>query len=81
MDRIGIREPVGSLSDAVHVFTDDGMHYERLRGDIGVIVAADHEDVGLVTYYRASADEWNDLVDDAVEHVGVDLYLRPTNEY
>lgn len=63
MEKIGIREPLGTITEVTHIYMKHGMHYERCHDDIGLIVAADHEDVGLVTYYRATPEEWNALVD------------------
>lgn len=62
-DKIGLREPLGVTYEGVHVYLENGMHYERLHDYIGLIVAADHEDVGQVTFYRLTVEDWNGLVD------------------
>jgi hypothetical protein len=84
LDRLGFHEPEGTISEMVHLFMEDGMHYERMHDDIGLIVAADHEDVGLVTYYRCTPEQWNELVDgsegDLVEGVGTFRGLYVTEE-
>ena len=69
-DKIGFRKPETCVSESVHIYLENGMHYERMHDDIGLIAAADNEDVGQVTYYRLDAADWNDLVDgDTVEIV------------
>lgn len=76
MIRIGIREPEWVTQDMVHLYFPDGTHYERFRGDYGrIFVAVNHDTVGLVTWYEATVEEWNWLVDDSCETSGAPLYL------
>lgn len=58
-----------SSNEDTECFYDErtGMEYEYAH-DLGIL-AANHEDVGLVTYYRCSADEFDALLDEATEIV------------
>lgn len=64
ISRIGIRQPADAVTGTgPHIFNDEtGMHYELCAGDGGRhYVAADHEDVGLVTWYDATLADWDAL--------------------
>lgn len=66
--KIGLREPDDIQNTGEHAFHDDGMHYELFVDDLGdYFVAADHEDVGLVTWFRADPEDWSELCDEADE--------------
>lgn len=62
-NKIGLREPVGTSTHSKHVYLETGNHYELLEDETSLIVAVDHESVGLVIYYRLTATDWNELVD------------------
>lgn len=69
--RIGLQEPDDIKSDLKHAFHEDGMHYELFIGEHDQLyVAADHEDVGLITWYWAEREDWEDLRDAAEETIG-----------
>lgn len=71
LQKIGLREPDDVISDGKHAFYDDGMHYELFIDDLGdYFVAADHEDVGLIIWYRADPEDWSDLENEADETIG-----------
>lgn len=71
MIRIGYQEPEGITSYGKHVFMEDGMHYELFKDEQGEFyVAADHEDVGLVTWYRADVADWIELENAGMEVIG-----------
>ncbi len=68
LSRIGIRQPEDAVTGAgPHIFNEEtGMHYELCTGDDGrLYVAADHEDVGLVTWFDATEADWEELEDES----------------
>lgn len=70
LERMGIHKPEGIKTECKHAFHDDGMHYELWSDEEDFYVAADHEDVGLITWYRATAEDWSDLENEADEIIG-----------
>lgn len=71
MQRIGHRIPAGtealrwhnlSSAEGTEYFYDEraGMEYEYAH-DLGIL-AANHEDVGQITYYRCGVDEFDALL-------------------
>lgn len=71
MHKLGLREPDYVQTSGEHAFYDDGMHYELYidPGDNNrLYVAADHEDVGQVTWLELDGPEdWSDLCSEAEE--------------
>lgn len=68
MQKIGHSLPAGdeafrwdNLSTEYVYDEDTGMEYEYAHG-LGIL-AISHDGVGLVTYYRATADEFDSLID------------------
>lgn len=71
LDRIGMRLSDSdselwndaTFNDRTEVATSDdsGMEYEY--DYVTEILAACHEDVGQITYYRATADQWHAILD------------------
>lgn len=67
--RIGHEQPFDARTGSgPHAYHTDGMHYELCYGDHGQLyVVADHEDVGLYTWYYASREDWQDLYNASTE--------------
>lgn len=68
MEKIGHSLPAGDEAfrwdnlRTEYVYDEDtGMEYEYAH-DLGIL-AISHDGVGLVTYYRATADEFGSLID------------------
>lgn len=68
MQKIGHSLPAGDEASrwdnlgTEYVYDEDtGMEYEYSH-DLGIL-AISHDGVGLVTYYRATADEFDSLID------------------
>lgn len=75
MDKLGINEPDWTTQDQIHVYTEDGTHYERFSGPQGQIYAAVDGNIDTqIRWVLLTADEWNTLVDEATEVSGLDLY-------
>lgn len=63
MNKIGLREPARLAPTLQYVFNENtGMEYEQFSDDFGQLyMSACHEDVGLVTWYAITQDDWNNL--------------------
>lgn len=56
--KIGLHAPSDIGEEVAFYFGEDsGMEYAVHESEDGLIVAASHEDVGLVTYFRADTME------------------------
>lgn len=63
IDKLGIRVPaeINNVLADENFFTDNGMFYEYFV-EAG-IMSAEHEDVGLATYYRVDLPTWQTFRD------------------
>ena len=51
-----------------HVFMKDGMHLELFTNDLGLVAAANFEGVHSIRWFSLTLDEWDDLLQESVEH-------------
>lgn len=66
MMRIGLRAPEGIIPTGRLAYnSESGMEYELFQDGSQFYVAACHEDVGLITWHYATAENWNDIIEGA----------------
>ena len=71
MERLGLREPEGLTQTMEYLYNENtGMEYEAYRDDYGQLyMSAWHEDVGQITWYRITADDWDELLQESTEYI------------
>lgn len=71
MHKIGLREPDGLIQTMRYLYNENtGMEYEQYSDDIGQLyITAWHEDVGQITWYSISEDEWDELLQESTEQI------------
>jgi hypothetical protein len=72
MHKLGLREPELGLFQTMRYLHNEntGMEYEQFADVYGQLyMAVWHEDVGQVTWYSITADDWDDLLQDSTEHI------------
>lgn len=73
MFKLGLREPeVGLTQTMKYLYVENtGMEYEQFKdGFDQLYLAAWHEDVGQITWYSISEDDWDALLQESTEHIG-----------